>query len=605
MSIQVDPNPEGRSRVLVLDPIHINGINLIREVAAVDIVEGVGLTTEQLEACIGDYHALINRSRTPIPDSVIRRGENLRIIVRAGVGLDNIDVAVAEEMGVQVANCPNANTIAVAEHTFALMLGLARHIAAADRSMKNGLWEKSRFRGSGLAGKTLGIIGFGHIGREVAVRAKAFGMNVLVNQTRHTHELAQEWNIELVKLGELLSRADYLTLHVPMRASNVNMIGKTELDLMQPHALLVNTSRGGIVDEDALLDALNHGTIAGAALDVFVDEPKPNPTLAGHSRVLATPHIGASTEDAQQRAASDAAAHVLEALKRKRLADTLSLRLAAVEDVTPHERYHPRRVEKLADRIAEDGFLGNPPVVVEADSNHTDSNYIVLDGATRVTAFKHLGHPHIVVQVVDVERDNVQLHTWYHVVHGIEAGELVELAHGIEHLRLTEMAVESLAHALWEKNALGYFVTAAKHGYLLELEDAADGVMRDEASSLWVDVLNELVDGYGRIADVERTLNTDIDELSAQYADFAGLIVFPQFPADVVLRTVSSGHLLPAGLTRFVIPGRILRLNAPISILAGKMSFNEKCDWLDSVVKEKLTGRRLRYYEEPVVLLDE
>ena len=597
MPIRIDPDRAGLPRVLVLDAIHADGIARLRDVAAVDVVEGPGLTEEEMEACIGDYHALINRSRTPIPDTAIRQGKQLRIIVRAGVGLDNIDVAAAEELGIQVANCPDATTLAVAEHTLALMLAAARHIARADASMKDGRWEKVAFKGTGLAGKTLGIVGFGRIGRAVAQRAKAFDMRILVNQTRQTPELAQEWSVDLVDLGDLLARADFVSLHVPMRPSNVNMIGADELARMQPHAILINTARGPIVDEDALLAALDAGTIGGAALDVFTGEPAPNPALVQHPRVVATPHIAASTEDAQRRAALDAAEQIVAALKRTRAADTLALRVAPVTAVTPHEGHHPRRVDRLAQRIAADGVLVNPPIVVAMDKR-----FVVLDGATRVTALKQLGVPHVVVQVVDVARDNVQMYTWYHAVHGLCPDALLALVEDIAGLHAVPMDVDTLPHALWEQSALGYLVTADGQGRLLALDD---GLRSAQGEGDWVDVLNALVDGYGAAGDVERTLNTNMAELRAQYPDLAGLFVYPQFSPDIVLKTAAAGRLLPAGLTRFVIPGRILRLNAPLAVLAGTMPLSAKADWLDGIVKEKLDGRRLRYYEEPVVLLDE
>ena len=592
MPIQYDlASPEG-PRILVLDSIHPAGIERLRTMAAVDIVTGPRLTPEQIHSCISDYQAVINRGRTPIPGKVIRNGSQLRMIVRAGVGLDNIDTAVAEEMGIPVVNCPDATTMAVAEHTFALLLAAARHVAAADATLKAGKWHKSTFNGIGLAGKTLGIIGFGRIGREVARRAKAFDMHVLVNQTRPTSELAQEWSVESVGLTDLLHRADFVTLHVPGRSSTVNLLGVDELAMMRQGAILINTARGAVVDQSALLDALDRGWLASAALDVFVDEPMPLPALIQHPRVVATPHIGASTEDAQRKVSLDAAEQIIAVLQRRRIADTLALRVVPVSQVAPHEYHHPRRVEHLARRLAEDGILVNPPVVTELNKR-----YIVLDGATRVTAFGKLGHRHIVVQLVDVHRDNVQLYTWYHAVHGLSASALLSLVQSVQGLRITEMAVESLAHSLWERGAVGYLVMADKRGFLLELNDQVAGD--------WVDVLNQLVNGYGAMADVDRTVNTDIDELKIQFPDLAGLFVYPQFAPDIVLKSAARGRLLPAGLTRFVIPGRILRLNAPLEILGSTMALNEKEDWLDAVVQQKLQGKRLRYYEEPVVLLDE
>ncbi|MCX6043799.1 MAG: ParB N-terminal domain-containing protein [Chloroflexi bacterium] len=296
-------------------------------------------------------------------------------------------------------------------------------------------------------------------------------------------------------------------------------------------------------------------------------------------------------------AAIMAAEQVLAVFKRQNVAETLALRVVAVEQVRPHEAYHPARVEKLAARILADGLLVNPPVAVALEDQE---HYVVLDGATRVTAFQQLGYPHIVLQVVDLHRDNVQLHTWFHAVHGGSSKDLLAIVRGLKGLRVTEMPVDNLAHALWERNALAYLVTLDKQGFLLEFdalqaEDGHDGL----------DVLRDFVECYGAWGDIERTLVTDVDQLRAQFPDLAGLVVFPQFAPEIVLQMAAKQRLLPAGITRFVIPGRILRLNAPLTHLASNDSIAKKREWLDNLVQAKLTARAMRYYTEPVVLLDE
>lgn len=588
-------------RVLICDPIHADGIALLKNHAQVDVVEGAGLTVEELAERVGDYHALINRSRTAIPEAVLRSGKKLQIVGRAGVGLDNIDTAVAEELGIAVVNCPDANTVAVAEHTMGLMLSLARNIAHADQSMKDGQWNKSAFLGTGLAGKTLGLIGFGRIGREVAIRAKAFDMRILVNQNRLTPELAAEWRIENVDLIELLNQSDFVSMHVPMRPTNKNLIDATELAQMKPSSFLINTSRGGLINEDALLDALNTGQIAGAALDVLVGEPKVRADVSTHPKVLATPHIAASTGTAQQLAALTTAEQILAHFKTQNVSETLSLRIVPVEKVLPHEEYHGPRVERLATRIAEDGVLLNPPLVAEAN---VDEKYIVLDGATRTTAFKHSGYPHIVVQVVDIERDNVQLHAWGHVVrhHSGESAvmELLSLAQKVNGLRLIETPRDVLDDVIHQEGVMGYLVTLDGTGYRFELDQAQLGDDRD-----WLDVLNDLVAAYGEWGDVERTLERDPQTLHTMYADMVALVVFPAFAPDLVLRVASQDRLLPAGITRFVIPGRILRLNAPLDEMISDKPLSAKVQWLDKFVGDKLGDRQVRYYEEPVMILDE
>jgi len=591
------PLSELRPRVLILDPIHPDGIHLLQQVADVDQCDDSTMCEAELCSRIAYCHAIITRGRTPITAPVIDAAHNLRIIARAGASTDNVDVAAAEARGIEVTPPSDAAAIAAAEMTVALLFGVARQIARADQRVKAGEWEPGEFIGIGLAGKTLGIVGLGRVGREVARRALALGMRVVVNQTRSTNELAEEWRVEQVNLGELLRRADFVSLHVPMRAANRNLIGAAELALMKPTAYLINTARGGLIDENALLDALETGQIAGAALDVFADEPKPNPALAAHPRVLATPHIAGSTEDARRNAAISAAERVLAVLGRQRRAEGLGLRLVSTDKVFPHERFHPARVERLKQRLTQDARLVNPPIVAEM----SDGRYVVLDGATRVTAFKQLGIPHIIVQVVDLQRGNVKMNTWFHVAHGGRDESLVQVVGRVAGVKLTPLPVDHLPHALWERSALGYLVTADRSGYLLELTDAVHG----GAESDWIDVLVELVDAYGAWGDVGRTLDTDIDALSAHYPALAGLFVYPQFSPEIVVQVAERGRLLPAGITRFLIPGRILRLNAALDVLAADVSPGAKADWLDHIVEVKLANRGVRYYEEPVMLLDE
>lgn len=590
-----------RPRVLVCDPLHPDAITLLRKHAHVDTIESPALEQSELEERIQTYHAVINRSRTPIPEAVIRKGTHLRAIVRAGSGLDNIDVAVAESLGITVGNCPGINSTAVAEHTLALMLGIARHIRAAGQSMLAGEWAKNKFMGSELQGKTLGIIGFGNIGRQVASRAMAFDMRILVNQNRLTPELASEWRVENVDLYELLAAADFVSLHVPLRSTNRGLIGKKELDAMKPTAYLINTSRGGIVDEAALLNALNEGTIAGAALDVFENEPNVNQALAQHPSVLATPHIGASTLDAQRNVGMEAARQVIAAIKKPSSAEALSLRLVSLEQVFPHEAYHGLRVDRLTDTLEQDDHLANPPLVAELPN---DQGYVVLDGATRTTAFKKLNYPHMIVQVVDMQRD-VQLYSWYHAVldtlNNGGAEGLVATLNKIPNLQIIEKPVAQLNDALHDNGSIAYLITSQKKGYLLRVDQSTSGSNDED----WLDLLNQVVDTYGKWGDVERTLEQRVDNLKAMYADFSALFVFPTFTPDIVLTLANQGRLLPAGITRFVIPGRILRLNAPLEKLRSDEPLSIKQDWLDTFIDEKLNGRSIRFYEEPVILLDE
>lgn len=302
-----------RPNVLVCDPLAAEGLALLGTWANVDV--RIGLKPEELAEIIGNYDGVIVRSATSIRAPVIERATRLRVIGRAGSGLDNIDTAVAVAKGIAVVNSPDANTLAVAEHTLALMLALARRLPSADWSLKAGKWEKKAFMGTGLAGKTLGIVGFGRIGREVAARARAFAMKILVNQRRFTPELGLAEGVTAVDLLDLLRASDFVSLHLPYTPETAGLIGAAQLAQMKPTAYLINTARGGLIDEDALLEALDNGRLAGAALDVFASEPALNNRLAQHERVIATPHIAASTVDAQVAAAVTVAEKFAELLR--------------------------------------------------------------------------------------------------------------------------------------------------------------------------------------------------------------------------------------------------------------------------------------------------
>jgi phosphoglycerate dehydrogenase-like enzyme len=575
-----------RPKVLICDPIAQVGLEMLQEVADVDVKPG--LSPEELTAVIGDYEAVVVRSATKIRTNVIERGQRLKVIGRAGAGLDNIDVAEAQQRGIEVVNSPDANTRAVAEHTMGLMLALARHIPSADASLKAGRWDKKKLMGIGLYGKTLGIIGLGRIGREVAARAKAFGMKVLVNQRRPTPELNLELGVEAVDLTELLRASDFVSLHVPARPENHNLIGPKQLALMKPTAYLINTSRGVMVDEQALLDALNDGQIAGAALDVFVKEPAVDSALARHEKVVATPHIAASTEDAQHIAAIMVAQQIVDLLQ-DRTRKPLPLQVVPLDKVFPHEHTDPRRVSRLAKRFEAEGVLSNPPIVIEADDR-----YVVLDGASRVTALKELGYPHVIVQVVS-DRDKVNLHTWFHAIRDVNPTKLVKLLDDLPEVSMVESDPQKVLDEMFELGGLCYLHTVDDKVYLIR---PASGVNHLEA-------LNRLTNTYIGVSNVTRTLSTDVNHLHQEYSDLAALVVFSEYKVEQVLQIAKVGHVLPAGITRFVITGRVLRLNAELNFLKSSKSLGEKNQWLSQLLLEKLTKNKVRFYQEPVYLLDE
>ena len=579
-----------RPRILVCEPIHQKGLEMLRDYMDVDVC--LHLTRPEMLDAIVEYDGLIVGRNVEVDAELIRHGLNLKIIGRPGARLGNVDVAAAREADVQVVNSPDANTLAVAEHTIALMLALARRLIPAVQSVKAGKWEPARLVGTGLRGKTLGIVGFGRVGPQVAARAQAFGMEILVNQKPVTPELQMAEGVTLVELPELLRRSDFVSLHVSLRAETRRMIGAAELAMMKPSAYLINTARGEVVDEDALLAALDAGQIAGAALDVFAQEPALNQALIRHERVIATPHIAASTEDAQQATAVTIAELFIEFFQQVDVETVLPLRIVPMERVFPHENIDPKRVNRLAQRLEADGVLGNPPVVTETG----DGAYMVLDGATRTSAMKQLGFPHALVQVISPE-SGLGLKTWYHVIQQIREDRLLELLAALPLVRLEEVDPEEAGKAMFEYGGLCYLHTASDRAWLVF---PAAGANR-------LDALNQLTETYIEAAHVDRTLNDNVISLKNEYEAMTAVVIFPEYTVEQVIQTtLESGRLFPAGITRFLIPGRILRLNADLSVLkSGEMSLREKNRWLHETLVERQAKGGIRYYGEPVYLLDE
>ena len=299
-------------RVLVAEPLAREGVALLREHHEVD--ERPGLSRDELYAIVGDYDALVVRSQVKVDADLIAAGRRLVVVGRAGVGVDNVDLEAATRAGITVVNAPTGNTIAAAEHTLALMFGLARRIAAADASMRRGEWKRSQFTGVELRGKTLGIIGLGKIGQAIADRARALEMTVVGVDPFITAEQAALHGVELVELDALLDRADVVTVHVPMTRSTRGLIGRDALARMKPGALLLNVARGGVVDEQAVAEALREGRLAGAAFDVYEQEPPTGSPVLEAPNTLLTPHLGASTEEAQVLVAEEVADQILDVL---------------------------------------------------------------------------------------------------------------------------------------------------------------------------------------------------------------------------------------------------------------------------------------------------
>lgn len=309
------PPDGGRFRVVLTDSIPADGLAPLRSDDRFEVVDRVGVKGEDLVEALADADAVIVRSSTKITREALARADRLQVIGRAGVGVDNIDVEAATERGIAVLNAPSGNTISAAELTMTLLLALARRLPAASRSMRGGEWDRKRFRGTEIYGKTLGLVGAGRIGGEVARRARAFGMQVVAYDPYLTEDRAKALEIELVGFDEVLSRADVLSLHVPLTDDTAGLIGKAELERMRAGSFIINAARGGVLDQDALLDALEAGHLAGAALDVYTEEPlPPDHPLRSRDDVVLTPHLGAATVEAQHNVAVEVAHAVRDAL---------------------------------------------------------------------------------------------------------------------------------------------------------------------------------------------------------------------------------------------------------------------------------------------------
>jgi D-3-phosphoglycerate dehydrogenase len=318
-------------KVLVSDKMSPRAAEIFRE-RGVEVDERPGLTPDELAAIIGGYEGLAVRSSTKVTAKLLDRAERLKVIGRAGIGVDNVDVAAASARGIVVMNTPFGNSITTAEHAIALLMALARQLPAADRSTRQGKWEKSRFMGVEVAGKTLGIVGCGNIGSIVADRAQGLKMRVVAYDPYLSAERAVDLGVEKVELEELLARADFISLHTPLTDATRGILDARAMAAMKKGAFIVNCARGGLVVEEALMAALESGHLAGAALDVFVEEPARDNPLFALDTVIATPHLGASTTEAQENVAIQVAEQMSDFLRLGAVTNALNMPAVSAED---------------------------------------------------------------------------------------------------------------------------------------------------------------------------------------------------------------------------------------------------------------------------------
>ncbi|MGH7877104.1 MAG: phosphoglycerate dehydrogenase [Candidatus Dormibacteraceae bacterium] len=366
------------ARILVSDTLAEDGLARLREVA--EVVVKTKMPEAELVALIPDFDALVVRSETKVTAPVLEAGRRLKVVGRAGVGIDNIDVRTATARGILVVNAPRGNIIAAAEHAIGLLFALARNIPQADASVHRGEWLRSKYVGAEVRGKTLGIVGLGNIGSEVAKRALGLEMEVIAFDPAVPPERAEQFNVRLVSLEDLFATADFISVHAPLVDGTRNLIGAAVLKLTKPSARLVNASRGGIVDEEALADALREGRLAGAACDVFALEPLGESPLLQLPNFIATPHIAASTVEAQKSVASDVAEEVIAVLSGG------SPRYAVnAPALPPEEMAYLRPFVTLAERLAQMHIqlegAGASSVEIEYEGELADHDTALLTAA--------------------------------------------------------------------------------------------------------------------------------------------------------------------------------------------------------------------------------
>jgi D-3-phosphoglycerate dehydrogenase len=341
-------------KVLVKEKIADAGVGLLREHFDVDV--NVEMTDDELADAIAGYEAIVIRSATKLTSDLIDRAERLKVIGRAGIGVDNVDVPAATKRGIIVANAPESNIVAAAEHTIAMLLAQVRNIPQADASLKSGKWERSRFGGVEVYEKTLGVIGFGRIGQLVAARAKAFGMAVLAFDPYVSAERYKDLGVErATDVNELYEQADMITIHLPKTDDTINYVNADSFARMKDGVRIVNCARGELLDLDALRDALDSGKVAGASVDVFPNEPMTEHPLFGYENVVVTPHLGASTTEAQDRAGVITAEQVVAALTGGLVTNAVNIPTVGREDLAALEPYLPlaKQLGRLATELAE------------------------------------------------------------------------------------------------------------------------------------------------------------------------------------------------------------------------------------------------------------
>jgi D-3-phosphoglycerate dehydrogenase len=343
-------------KVLVSDSLSEKGIEILEKGAEVDV--RTGMSPEELKACIGEYDALVVRSQTQVTEDVIKAAENLKIIGRAGVGVDNIDVEAATQRGIIVINAPEGNMISAAEHTIAMMMAISRNIPQANQSMRAGKWDRKLFMGVEVRGKTLGVVGLGRIGTEVAKRAQGMEMNIMAYDPFISEERAADLGVKLTTVEDIVLNADYITVHTPLTKDTRNLIDREEFEKAKPGVRIINCARGGIINEKALAEAVASGKVAAAAIDVFTSEPPTGSPLLEQDNIIVTPHLGASTKEAQVNVAVDVAEQIINFNQGLPVKNAINMPYVKQEIMKVLQPYLPlaEKIGKLAAQLMEEKY---------------------------------------------------------------------------------------------------------------------------------------------------------------------------------------------------------------------------------------------------------
>lgn len=366
-------------RVLVSDSLSDSGLKPLRAAQGIDVDVQTNLTHPQLLEIIGDYDALLVRSSTTVSADVIQAGKRLRVVARAGVGVDNIDVEAATQAGVIVVNAPTGNVVAAAEHTVAMLLALARHIAQADAHVRAGQWKRNQFMGVEVRNKTLGTIGLGRVAQEVVRRAQGLGMNVIAYDPYVTAEYATQRGVRMVDIDTVITESDFLTVHVPLTPQTANLIDRAQMQRMKPTARILNVARGGVINETALAEAIEAGEIAGAALDVFSDEPlAADSPLRRSNKIILTPHLGGSTVEAQEQVAEDVALQVIDVLNDRPVRYAVNAPIIPPKDLDFLIPYIDlaERLGRFLQQVSGEGGIRRVEIAAHGDLANFDLAYI-------------------------------------------------------------------------------------------------------------------------------------------------------------------------------------------------------------------------------------